>query len=90
MLHQIRNYYPHLPDPIAWHISRWEEDIFSQGAYSYHDINITDDDIYNVYKNINNQIFFAGEYTDPVYYGSLHAAYNSGVRVLEEIKNIKK
>lgn len=67
-------------------MSRWEEDIFSQGAYSYHDTNITDDDVYNVCKNINNQIYFAGEYTDPVYYGSLHAAYNSGLRVLEEMK----
>jgi hypothetical protein len=35
-------------------------------------------------------IFFAGEYTDPIYYGSLHAAYNSGERVLKELfdKNI--
>jgi len=30
-------------------------------------------------------IFFAGEYTDPMYYGSLHAAYNSGERVLREL-----
>jgi monoamine oxidase len=86
MLSQLRNYYPHLPDPIAWHVSRWEEDVFSQGAYSYHDINITDEDIYNICKNINNKIFFAGEYTDAIYYGSLHAAYNSGIRVLQEMK----
>ena len=51
--------------------------------------NITDEDIYNICKNINNKIFFAGEYTDPIYYGSLHAAYNSGMRVLEELIKIK-
>jgi len=67
-------------------VSRWEEDKFSQGAYSYHDTNITDEDVHNVCKSINNCIFFAGEYTDPVYYGSLHAAYNSGLRVLQEIQ----
>jgi monoamine oxidase len=82
---QLRNYYPDMPEPKAWHITRWEEDIFSQGAYSYHDCNITDKDIHNVYKNIDNVIFFAGEHTDPLYYGSLHAAYNSGVRVLKEL-----
>jgi hypothetical protein len=41
--------------------------------------------VYNVYKNINNTIFFAGEHTDPIYYGSLHAAYNSGLRVINEM-----
>lgn len=41
--------------------------------------------MYNVYKNINNTIFFAGEHTDPIYYGSLHAAYNSGIRVINEL-----
>ena len=39
----------------------------------------------NVYEKIDNAIFFAGEHTDPLYYGSLHAAYNSGVRVLKEL-----
>jgi len=38
-----------------------------------------------VFKSINNKIFFAGEHTDPIYYGSLHAAYNSGIRVLNEL-----
>jgi len=59
--------------------------MFSKGAYSYHDSNITDDDIRIVYQNIVNTIFFAGEHTDPIYYGSLHAAYNSGLRVLNEM-----
>jgi hypothetical protein len=59
--------------------------MFSQGAYSYHDANITDADIQKVYQSIDNTIFFAGEHTDPIYYGSLHAAYNSGLRVLNEM-----
>jgi hypothetical protein len=63
--------------------------MFSKGAYSYHDANITDADIQKVYQNINNTIFFAGEHTDPIYYGSLHAAYNSGLRVLNEMTKMK-
>jgi polyamine oxidase len=62
-------------------VSRWEEDIFSQGAYSYYC-----EDFEAVYKNISNIIFFAGEHTDPIYYGSMHAAYNSGLRVLREMQ----
>ena len=66
-------------------MSRWEEDVFSQGAYSFH----TEENIdvnHDLYNPIEGRIFFAGEYTDPVYFGSLHAAYNSGLRVLEEIR----
>ena len=59
--------------------------MFSKGAYSYHDASITDGDICTVYQNIGNTIFFAGEHTDPIYYGSLHAAYNSGLRVINEM-----
>jgi monoamine oxidase len=81
----LRNYYPNAPDPISWQIARWEEDIFSQGSYSYHDFNTTDEDIRIISENIENTIFFAGEHTDPIYYGSLHAAYNSGIRVLSEL-----
>lgn len=66
-------------------MTRWEEDIFSQGAYSYHDSFVTEKDIETVFKSINDKIFFAGEHTDPIYYGSLHAAYNSGIRVLNEL-----
>jgi monoamine oxidase len=83
----LRNYYPNAPDPISWQITRWEEDIFSQGSYSYHDLNTTDEDIRIISENIENIIFFAGEHTDPIYYGSLHAAYNSGMRVLSELFN---
>jgi monoamine oxidase len=54
--------------------------VFSQGAYSY-----WCEDSAAVSVNIDGRIFFAGEHTDPVYYGSLHAAYNSGRRVLNEI-----
>ena len=59
--------------------------MFTQGAYSYHDLSVTDADIDAVSEPINSTLFFAGEHTDPLYYGSLHAAYNSGVRVLGEM-----
>jgi monoamine oxidase len=48
-------------------------------------MSITERDIDVLNENINGKIYFAGEHTDPVYYGSLHAAYNSGVRVINEM-----
>jgi len=48
---------------------------------------VTDADIDAVSEPIEGTLFFAGEHTDPLYYGSLHAAYNSGVRVLREMNS---
>ncbi len=63
--------------------------MFTQGAYSYHDLSVTDADIEAVSEPINGTLFFAGEHTDPLYYGSLHAAYNSGVRVINNLEKIE-
>jgi polyamine oxidase len=63
--------------------------VFTQGAYSYHDLSVTDADIEAVSEPINGTLFFAGEHTDPLYYGSLHAAYNSGVRVINNLEKIE-
>ena len=63
--------------------------MFTQGAYSYHDMSVTDADVEAVSEPINGTLFFAGEHTDPLYYGSLHAAYNSGVRVINNLEKIE-
>jgi len=62
--------------------------MFTQGAYSYHDLSVTDEDIAIVSESVDDTLFFAGEHTDPLYYGSLHAAYNSGVRVSKELSKL--
>ena len=65
---------------------RWEEDAFSKGAYSYHSVAVKDEDVEEISKPLfGGRLTFAGEYTDPVFYGSLNAAHNSGVRVAKEI-----
>ena len=48
-------------------------------------MSVTDADIDAVSEPVNDTLFFAGEHTDPLYYGSLHAAYNSGIRVFGEM-----
>jgi hypothetical protein len=48
-------------------------------------LSVVERDIDILSENINEKIYFAGEHTDPIYYGSLHAAYNSGIRVIKEL-----
>lgn len=81
----IRQHFPGAPDPEGHFITRWEEDIFSGGAYSYHSLSTQAADCTEIAAPLGKNIFFAGEYTDPDFYGSLNAAHNSGMRVVEEM-----
>ena len=77
-------------------VSRWEEDIYSTGAYSFHGTSYRSGDVEIIREPVAYsrgcapQIFFAGEHTDPVIYGSLNAAYSSGVRVAGEVLSAMK
>lgn len=66
-------------------ISRWEEDPYSAGAYSFHSMAYQCLDVDTIKEPVRNVIFFAGEHTDPVIYGSLNAAHSSGVRAAKEV-----
>ena len=79
------HYHEQVTDLLYHYVSRWEEGEYSQGSYSYHNVNTTDEDVEIMNKNIQNKIYFAGEHTDPTLYGSLNAAYNSAFRVFKEL-----
>lgn len=73
--------------PIAYHITRWNEDPYTQGSYSsippggsFNDMNI-------LAENVNDVLFFAGEGTNHMYYGYTHGALISGLRAAKEIDN---
>jgi len=86
----VRQHYPNAPDPRGTFVTRWEEDPFSGGAYSYHSVNTSHDEIVEIASAVDSTIYFAGEYTDPELYGSLNAAYNSGLRVAQEMLELRE
>ncbi len=70
---------------VTWHHHDWSNDAFSLGAYSY----IRTGGV-PASKSLNNfssnQIYFAGEATDPGSgRGTVHGAMNSGIRIAEKI-----
>ncbi|MEE2774472.1 MAG: NAD(P)/FAD-dependent oxidoreductase [Pseudomonadota bacterium] len=62
----------------------WTSEPFSKGSYSYsRPSNIRNRK--ELAKPLENKLFFAGEATDEIHYGTAHGAYFAGLRAAEEV-----
>jgi monoamine oxidase len=77
--------YGDIPNPLDSIITRWHQDSFAYGSYSYMKIGSTSDDYKNLGKPIENKLFFAGEATSQQYPATVHGALLSGKRAAKEI-----
>ena len=94
-----------IPEPLAYHVSRWGNDTFSFGSYSFLPPGSSDEDYQSLQSpvcadgdlielgehNHTMRLFFAGEHTSAAFPSLTHGAYISGVKAAHEIfKNLKK
>lgn len=76
----------------------WAEEPLQRGSYSYFPLGARDDDIHRAGQGAtcgapgaepgaegSERVFFAGEATVPGLEGSMHGAYLSGVRAVEDV-----
>ncbi|KAF4625778.1 hypothetical protein G7Y89_g12386 [Cudoniella acicularis] len=75
---------PGVPAPVEAVVTRWGQDEFSRGSYSYTGPNFRPDDYEVMAKPIGN-LFFAGEHTCGTHPATVHGAYISGLRVASEV-----
>jgi len=68
------------PNPIAYKFTRWNQDPFSLGSYSYIPVNAYNTDYNLLAASVNNLLFFAGEGTCINYPALVQGAYSSGLR----------
>ncbi len=68
------------PAPTHFMRTRWTADSLSYGSYSYVPVGGNLDDMNLLAAPIGDRLLFAGEATVPEYYGTVHAAFISGVR----------
>jgi len=86
VMKRIREIFPDCnEEPTHFVMSKWFEDIYSHGSYSFPAVGGGFRDITNIAEPIQTRfgiprVMFAGEATDPVYYGTTHAAFMSGER----------
>ncbi len=74
------------PAPIAAQITRWSQDLFARGSYSFNATGTTPE-IRSALggKDWNGRLIFAGEATETDYWGTAHAAVISGRRAARSI-----
>jgi len=71
--------------PTRHYVTRWASDPLTRGSYSIPKIGAPVRDFDELAKSVDNRLFFAGEATDPRYFGTVHGAYRSGLREAAKI-----
>lgn len=83
---QLRNVFKdvEVPDPLETIITRWGQDKFAGGSYSFVGSDALPGDYDLMAKSIGN-LFFAGEATCGTHPATVHGAYLSGLRAASEV-----
>lgn len=74
-----------VPEPEAMVFPRWLSDPWSRGGYSYPGIGSAPEDRDIHARPLGDRVFFAGEATEPVEYGTVHAALWSAEQTAEAL-----
>lgn len=86
-LASLRKMFGHneVPEPEAFVFPRWLTDPWTMGGYSYPAIGSPPEDHCDHARPLGNRVFFAGEATEPVEYGTVHAALWSAEQTAETV-----
>ena len=74
-----------IPSPIDAQITRWAQDEYSFGSYSFNALGMEEDARDTLAQPIAQRVYFAGEATHQHYFGTTHGAYLSGIRAAQTI-----
>ncbi|KAK2195712.1 bifunctional Amine oxidase/FAD-NAD(P)-binding domain superfamily/Zinc finger [Babesia duncani] len=80
-----------MPYPLDALVTRWFDDPFAMGSYSYPGTEATDEDIIHLkspHPVTNARVLFAGEYLSSSYYQCVDGAYDTGLRAAEDVAHI--
>ena len=78
-------YGDNIPTPTAHIVTRWHNDNFSFGSYSYVPKGANADMRNHLAAPVESKLFFAGEATHELYPSTVHGAYLSGEREADRI-----
>ncbi|CAD8115172.1 unnamed protein product [Paramecium primaurelia] len=70
---------------ISYHYEDWGNTPFIEGLYSYPMSGIDDNYRQIISAPHQNRLYFAGEAYHPIYYSTIHGAYESGIKAAKEI-----
>jgi monoamine oxidase len=82
-----RNYGERIPEPESAIVTRWNQDPFTFGSYSYIPVGGDSSDRDLLAEPVGDRLFFAGEATNRDYPSTVHGAYLSGIREAKRLIN---
>jgi len=77
-----------IPEPTTLLRTRWNEDPWTYGSYSFVARGARSSDFERFEETVEGKLFFAGEHTTSDYRGTVHGAYLSGVREGEKLAEV--
>jgi monoamine oxidase len=77
-----------IPEPVATRVTRWSEDPYAFGSYSYVPVGKSPDLFDVLAEPVGNRLFFAGEACSSKDYSSAHAAFMSGLAAARKISRL--
>jgi monoamine oxidase len=82
----LRDMFGHnIPGPTDYQLTRWDQDPFTHGSYSFYAAGSTRAMIDSLATSVSNRVFFAGEHTNRDYPQTTHGAYLTGERAANQI-----
>ncbi|MBB3605888.1 monoamine oxidase [Mycolicibacterium sp. BK556] len=73
------------PKPTGSIVTRWGTDKYALGSYSFIAVGSSPDDMHALGEPVGERLLFAGEATNPEWFGTVHGAYLSGQREADRI-----
>lgn len=74
-----------IPDPISYQITRWSQDPYTLGSYSYEPTGASGATRAVLARAFSRSLFLAGEATHPHFSATVHGAYLSGHRAARQV-----
>ncbi|MCV7347615.1 flavin monoamine oxidase family protein [Mycolicibacterium rhodesiae] len=73
------------PKPTGSIVTKWGTDRFARGSYSFIAVGSSPDDMHALGEPVGERLMFAGEATNPEWFGTVHGAYLSGLREADRV-----
>jgi monoamine oxidase len=73
------------PTPTGSIVTKWGTDQYARGSYSFIAVGSSPDDMHALGDAVGERLMFAGEATNPEWFGTVHGAYLSGLREADRI-----
>ena len=74
-----------IPQPVAFVATRWMQDPWTLGAYSFNALGMREDSRRQLERPINGRLHLAGEHVHSEHFGTVHGAYLSGLRAARQV-----